>query len=191
MGHIMFVKNSPFEDYSISDTEEDPPLMEELGINPEHIKNKTWSILTFKHVDERLLEDPDMAGPFLYVIIFGSLLLLAGKVHFGAIYGFGTMGSIGIFAVLNLMSQNRDIDLYRTVSILGYALLPIVLLSAIGVFMKLSGLIGLIMVCFSVTWSTYTASSFFETLLELKDQRWLISYPICLLYACFTLLAIF
>jgi protein YIPF5/7 len=187
----MFVKNSPFEDYNINDTESDPSLMEELGINPDHIKNKTWSILTFGHVDERLLEDPDMAGPLLYVLVFGGLLLLAGKIHFGAIYGFGLMGSIGIFAVLNLMSQSKDIDLYKTVSILGYALLPIVLLSAVGVFMKLSGAVGMILVILSVAWSTYTAASFFETFLELKEQRWLISYPICLLYACFTLLTIF
>ena len=187
----MFVKNSPFEDYSIHDSGEDPPLMEELGISPQHIKDKTWSILTFKQVDERLLEDPDMAGPFLYVLIFGALLLLAGKIHFGAIYGFGLMGSIGIFAVLNLMSQNKEIDLYRTVSILGYALLPIVILSAAGVFIKLSSLPGIGLVLLCVAWSTYTAASFFETLLELKEQRWLISYPICLLYACFTLLAIF
>ncbi|OMJ75159.1 hypothetical protein SteCoe_25780 [Stentor coeruleus] len=187
----MFAKNSPFEDYNISELEDDPPLMEELGINPDHIKQKTISILAFKHVDERLLEDPDMAGPFLYVLIFGGLLLLAGKVHFGAIYGFGMMGSIGIFTVLNLMSQSREIDLYRTVSILGYALLPIVILSAIGVFMRFSNPVGMFLVILSVCWSTYTATSFFETLLELKEQRWLISYPIGLLYACFTLLAIF
>ena len=187
----MFVKNSPFEDYNLNDVETDPPLMEELGINPQHIKEKTLSILAFKHVDERLLEDPDMAGPFLYVLVFGGLLLLAGKIHFGAIYGFGLMGSIGIFGVLNLMSQTKDIDLYRTVSILGYALLPIVLLSGVGVFMKLSGPLGMCFVFLSVAWSTYTAASFFETLLELKEQRWLISYPICLLYACFTLLTIF
>lgn len=187
----MFSKNSPFEDYNIEDLETDPPLMQELGISPEHIKQKTLSILLFKRVDERLLEDPDMAGPFLYVVVFGALLLLAGKIHFGAIYGFGALGSIGIFAVLNLMSQTREIDLYRTVSVLGYALLPIVILSAFGVFFKLHGPLGLVLVAFTVIWSTYTAGSFFETLLELKEQRWLISYPIGLLYACFTLLTIF
>lgn len=146
----MFVRNSPFEDFNASDSETDPPLMEELGINPQHIKEKTFSILTFQRVDERLLESPDMAGPFLYVLVFGALLLLAGKIHFGAIYGFGLMGSVGIFAVLNLMSQIKEIDLYRTVSILGYALLPIILLSAVGVFMKLNTGIGMILVILSV-----------------------------------------
>jgi hypothetical protein len=187
----MFAKHSPFDDFNIDATETDPPLMEELGINPEHIKQKTLSILTFRKVDERTLEDPDMAGPFLYVVVFGAMLLLAGKVHFGAIYGYGTFGSLGIFAVLNLMAQTREIDLYRTVSVLGYALLPIVLLSAFGVFLNLKSPFGLIFVALCVAWSTYTAASFFETLLELKEQRWLISYPIGLLYSCFTLLTIF
>ena len=187
----MFEKNSPFSDFNIEASETDPPLMEELGINTENIKQKTLSILLFKKLDERTLEDPDMAGPFLYVVVFGVMLLLAGKVHFGAIYGYGLFGSLGIFAVLNLMSQAREIDLYRTVSILGYALLPIVILSALGVAVNLNGPVGLVLVTLCVVWSTYTASSFFETLLELKEQRWLISYPIGLLYSCFMLLTIF
>jgi hypothetical protein len=78
--------------------------MEELGINPEQIKEKTISVLLFKHVDGKLLEDPDMTGPLLFIIIFGNLLLLAGKAHFGSIYGFGLIGSLGIYVVLNLMS---------------------------------------------------------------------------------------
>jgi hypothetical protein len=187
----MFSKNSPFSDFDIEASEADPPLMEELGINPEHIKQKTLSILLFKKLDERTLEDPDMAGPFLYVVVFGAMLLLAGKVHFGAIYGYGLFGSLGIFAVLNLMSQTKEIDLYRTVSVLGYALLPIVILSALGIVVSLNGTVGMVLVSLSVVWSTYTAASFFETLLELKEQRWLISYPIGLLYSCFTLLTIF
>lgn len=188
----MYVRNSPFEDYGFkAQGDGEPPLLEDLGINPEHIKEKTISVLTFKNVDERLLEDPDMAGPLLFVVIFGALLLFAGKVHFGAIYGFGLLGSFGIYAVMNLMSQEREIDLYRTVSILGYSLLPIVLLSALGVFFRLNGTIGTVFAIVCVGWSTLTATKFFESLLEMKDQKYLIMYPVCLMYACFTLLTVF
>mmetsp|Transcript_23522 Transcript_23522/g.23264 ORF Transcript_23522/g.23264 Transcript_23522/m.23264 type:complete len:191 (+) Transcript_23522:44-616(+) len=190
----MYVRNSPFEDYGFKpevDDDSDPPLLEDLGINPEHIKQKTFSVLTFTSVDERLLSDPDMAGPLLFVVIFGALLLFAGKVHFGYIYGFGLLGSFGIYAVINLMSQEREIDLYRTVSILGYSLLPIVLLAGIGVFFKLNGPLGTMLAIICVGWSTFTAAKFFESLLEMKDQKYLIMYPVCLMYACFTLLTVF
>lgn len=190
----MIIQTSPFAGYDIQESrqsDEDPPLLEELGINPEQIKKKSISVITFRHVEGKFLEDPDMAGPLLFVIVFGSLLLLTGKAHFGSIYGFGTLGSLGIYLVINFMSQNRDLDLYRTISILGYAFLPIVLLSAIGVFVPLTGTFGAFCALGAIMWSTYTASVFFETILEMKDQRWLVAYPIGLLYSCFTLLTVF
>ena len=106
-----------------------------------------------------------MGGPFLFAIIFGTLLMLAGKLHFGSIYGFGLLGSVGVFWILNLMSQHKEIDYYRCVSILGYSLLPIVLLSTIGVFVSLSTVVGLALAFLCVLWSTYTATKFFEVIL--------------------------
>jgi hypothetical protein len=189
----MFVRTSPFDTYtpSTQHLDEDPPLLEDLGINPQHIKEKTISVLAWKRVDSRLLEDPDMAGPLLFAIIFGFLLMLAGKLHFGAIYGFGMLGSLGIYTVMNLMSQEKEIDLYRTISILGYSLLPIVVLSAVGVVLSLKSAVGAVLSICCILWSTMTASRFFEVLLEMKNQRWLIAYPVCLLYGCFTLLTVF
>ncbi len=32
---------------------------------------------------------------------------------------------------------------------------------------------------------------FFERILDLSEQRWLIAYPLCLLYACFALITVF
>ena len=190
----MLVRQSPFEDYSISmepEPTEEPTIMEELGIDPQHIKEKTLRVLTFRQVDGKLLYDPDMAGPLFFAVVFGALLLLAGKVHFGAIYGFGMLGSLGIYAVINLVAQAASIDLYRTVSILGYSLLPIVLLSAVGVFMSLTGVVGTLLAICCIGWSTLTASKFFEIVLEMDEQRWLIAYPIGLMYTCFTLLTVF
>jgi hypothetical protein len=57
-------------------TEEDPPLLEELGIVPENIKQKFVSVLTFHKIDKHILEDSDMAGPFFIFILFGLSLAL-------------------------------------------------------------------------------------------------------------------
>jgi hypothetical protein len=57
-------------------TDEDPPLLDELGIVPENIKQKFISVLTFHKIDKHILEDSDMAGPFLIFILFGFSLAL-------------------------------------------------------------------------------------------------------------------
>jgi len=58
-----------------------------------------------------------------------------GKVHFGYIYGVSSLGSIGIHFIFNLMSE-AQLEPSNTGSILGYCLLPIVVLSAISTFLK-------------------------------------------------------
>ncbi len=42
----------------------------------------------------------------------------SGKIHFGYIYGIGTFGCLGIYVILNLMSE-CGIDIYKTTSVLG------------------------------------------------------------------------
>ena len=39
--------------------------------------------------------------------------------------------------------------------------------------------------------SSYSATQFFEIVLSMREQKWLIFYPLVLFYTCFTLLAIF
>ena len=175
----------------LAEEDGDPPLMEELGINTDHIRSKVVSVLAHRHVDAQLLSDPDMAGPLLFAVLFGLILLLEGKMHFGYIYGFGVVGGLGVYFVLNLLSQKREVELYLTVSILGYALIPIILLAGVGLVMSLQGKVGAVIAILCIAWSTSTATKFFETVLELQDQWWLAAYPICLVYACFTLMAIF
>ena len=76
--------------------------------------------------------------------------MFSGKIHFDYIYSFGGVGSVAIFSLLNLMDRQGGIDLYRTISILGYSLLPMVLLAAFSVFYPLSGdIIGFFFSSFS------------------------------------------
>jgi len=79
----------------------------------------------------------------------------------------------------------------RTTSVLGYSLLPLVLLAAVLVFVSLPGVVGFVVAAAVIAWCTLTATVFFETALEMRDQRWLIAYPTALLYVCFALLTFF
>ena len=69
---------------------------------------------------------------------FGSLLLLVGKVHFNYIYGIGVLGCLAMYGLLTLMSM-APVPPAVVVSVLGYCILPIVMLSAVSVVFSLQG----------------------------------------------------
>ncbi len=56
----------------------------------------------------------------------------AGKPQFSYIYGVALLGTTAIYFLLNLMAET-GIDAYRTASVLGYCLLPMVGLGGIGI----------------------------------------------------------
>ena len=171
--------------------EEELPLLEELGINPQNIKNKIIGVITLKRIDKKFLEDSDMAGPLLIFLLFAFSLVLQYKINFGYIYGISLFGSILLFLLLNLMSKNNGIILYNTISVLGYCLIPIVILSFIAVFLDMKNIFGGLLSLIAIVLSSLNASRFFEIGLEMYSQRWLIFYPVALFYTCFVLVTIY
>ncbi|KAI5081856.1 hypothetical protein GOP47_0001599 [Adiantum capillus-veneris] len=130
--------------------EDEPPLLEELGINTPVILRKTLNLLNPMIVNADLHEDADLAGRY------GSL------------------------------------DLYRCVSFVGYCLLPMVIFSALQLFLPRSGLAVLVIACLAVIWCTRACC----TLLIMssphaEEQRSLIGYACALIYTTFSLLIIF
>ncbi|KAI9569593.1 Yip1-domain-containing protein [Boletus coccyginus] len=171
--------------------EGEPPLLEELGINFSHIRVKSMTVLNpLQQVDEHIMDDADLAGPLLFFFLFGMLLLLSGKPQFGYIYGFGLLGSVSIYTLLNLMSD-KGIDVYRVVSVLGYCLLPMVGVGSVSVVWTLDGLVGYLLSLLSIIWCTFSASGIFVAVLRMSEQRLLVAYPVGLLYGCFALLSVF
>lgn len=111
------------------------------------------------------------------------------------------MGSASIYALLNLMSES-GIDAYRTASVLGYCLLPLVLLSVVSIALSLefvpfscrapyhfeltrlnqnSGTLGYVLSALTIAWCSYSASSIFSSVLRLSSQKFLVAYPVGLL----------
>lgn len=181
----------PAHSSSFDDMENEPPLLEELGINVEHIWLRMQGVAFFKRLDEDVLRDADLSGPLVICLALGTALLLAGKLQFGYIYGLAAGGSFGICMLINVMSQRGGIDLYRTMSILGYGLIPIVILAIIGIFVSLKSTFGTIASALCIAWSTATSSRFFATAISMHQQRWLVAYPVGLVYTFFTLITIF
>lgn len=173
------------------DYDNEPPLLEELGINFEHIYGKTVSVLhPTRLMNEEVINDCDMAGPLCFVLTLGATLMLRGKLHFGYIYGISIIGSVVMYGLLNLMCP-RGIDIYRTTSVLGYCLLPMVIFSALAVVISMQGAVGLVFGPLSIGWCSYSAAAMFVAILHDDDQKWLIRYPVCLLYTTFALITVF
>ncbi|TFY67886.1 hypothetical protein EVG20_g3775 [Dentipellis fragilis] len=146
-------------------------LAPELGINFPHISTKSMAVLNpLRRIDEHIMDDADLAGPLLFCFCFGTFLLFSGKPQFGYIYGVGLLGSASIYTLLNLMSEN-GIDAYRTVSVLGYCLLPMVGVGAVSVLVTLDGLLGYVLSLLSIAWCTYAASTIFVAVLRMHEQR--------------------
>jgi hypothetical protein len=97
------------------------------------------------------MDDTDLAGPIVFCFLFASVSLLvkkkrenliiyllfihiylfkSGKLYFGYIYGVSVLACLAMYSILNLMSVS-GIDIYRTTSVLGYCLLPMVLLCSL------------------------------------------------------------
>ncbi|XP_030048057.1 protein YIPF7 [Microcaecilia unicolor] len=115
---------------------EEPPLLEELGINFDHIWQKDCDSL-LKPADGRIMNEADLTGPMIFCLALGATLLLAGKVHFGYFYVMSTFGCLEIHALLNLMSITH-VSYGCVASVLGYCLLPKVILSSCAVFFSLA-----------------------------------------------------
>jgi len=171
--------------------DDEPPLLEELGIHPEHIMQKTLTVLNpLRTTDPAAAGDSDLAGPLCFCLAFGSFLMLSGKLHFNYIYGIGLLGCVCIYALLNLMAVS-GVAICTVVSVLGYCLIPIVGLSGLSVLFSLTGLFGNILTILAVLWCTASSSKLFVTALEMRDQQVLVAYPCGLLYSVFALITMF
>jgi len=180
-----------WEAFGTGGFEGEASLMEELGINPSHILAKSLTVLNpLSRPDAGIMDDADLAGPFVFCFGFALVLLLAGKPQFSYIYGVALLGTTAIYLLLNLMSET-GIDAYRTASVLGYCLLPMVGLGGIGIGVGIDHPLGYLLSTISILWCTHSASSIFVAVLRMDHQRLLVAYPVGLLYGCFALLSIF
>lgn len=190
-GEFKAAGNNEFDD--------EPPLLEELGIDPDRIIQKTLAVLNPFHkqglVDDAsfLTKDTDLAGPLVFCLALGATLVISGgKANFGYLYGLVVTGVLLMYFLLTLMNSSGTITLTSVASILGYCLLPVVVLSTLSIFLAMTSLIGVTLSIFAVLWCSLSASRLFMALMASDcSQRPLIAYPCILLYSVFTLIVTF
>jgi hypothetical protein len=171
-------------------------------------------------IDQHIMDDSDLFGPIIFCLLFGTFLLLAGKVHFGYIYGLAAIGSVSLHQIFSLMSNPQldtmnpnsppsynphmssqseqdnvqgasTLTFFRSCSVLGYCLLPLVLTSFVGVVLPMDTLIGYLLTMAAVTWCTFSSSGMFCAVGRMSSMRPLVAYPLMLFYVGFGIMGIF
>lgn len=173
--------------------EEEPPLMEELGINTHLIMKKTLNILNPIRLNSDLHEDADLAGPFVLCMMMGLFQLLAGKLQFGVILGWICMASFFLYVVFNMLAgRHGNLDLYRCLSMVGYSMVPMVVFSCLSLFVPHRGIGTFIMAGLTVLWCTRACTKLLVALAPHAHQhRSLVAYACILIYIMFSLLVVF
>ena len=172
------------------------------------------------------MDDSDLFGPIIFCLLFGTFLLLAGKVHFGYIYGLAAIGSVSLHNIFSLMSNPQldaadaagptpsygghgagaggggdhdhqgaaspsTLTFFRSCSVLGYCLLPLVLTSLVGVALPMDTAGGFLLTSAAVAWCTYSSSGMFCAVGRMRSMRPLVAYPLMLFYVGFGIMGIF
>jgi hypothetical protein len=183
-----------FEEIDLCDGE--PPLLKELGFDFDHMKRKMIVVMNplTRGLEQDLRDDCDLTGPLILCLLLGLVLTLSRGWAFDYVYGFASIGSLSVWALVNLLNNpgSEGIGIYHTVSVLGYGMFPFIPLATLSIFISLNTMMGLVITFMFVVWSTSSASMMFISASSYrKDGRLLLAYPLALYYSCFALLTVF
>ncbi|OCT51020.1 Protein transport protein yip1 [Cladophialophora carrionii] len=201
--------------------EGEPGLMEELGVNFGHIKTKTLTVLNpWTRPSPHIMDDSDLYGGLLFLVLYGTFLALSGKFFYGYIYGIALFGSFALHWMFALMTppidpsdsdqmsqaqrdhhQGRDghggghfsstLTYSRSASVLGYCFLPLVFTALFGVAVPMDTAMGYVLTAMAVGWCTFSSSGMFVSVGRMKGMRGLVAYPLALFYLGFGIMGIF
>jgi hypothetical protein len=88
-----------------SSFDDEPPLLEELGIDLSAIARKSAAVLTHRLSSRALDDGLDMGGALAWALALGALHLLSGKMHFGVVLGWGVLQSVAVWFVALQLRQ--------------------------------------------------------------------------------------
>ncbi|KAG6761815.1 hypothetical protein POTOM_035052 [Populus tomentosa] len=158
--------------------DDEEPLLDELGIHPDQIWKKTKSILNPFRVNPTFHKDSDLSGPIFLYLSLCLFQLLAGKIQFGVILGWIVVSSIFLYVVFNMLAgRHGNLDLHTCTSVIGYCLLPVVILSAVSLFVPQNGAIRFGIAGVFVIWATRACTNLMVAVADGgEEHRGLIAY---------------
>ncbi len=164
------------------------------------------------------MDDSDLYGALLFLILYGTFLALSGKFFYGYIYGIALFGSLALHLIFSLMTPplndsdqgtprgagpqsangmgggghfSSTLTYSRSASVLGYCFLPLVLTALFGILFRMDTLFGYILTSMAVGWCTFSSSGMFVSVGRMRGMRGLVAYPLGLFYVGFGIMGIF
>ncbi|KAK4765948.1 hypothetical protein SAY87_007590 [Trapa incisa] len=173
--------------------EDEEPLLDELGIHPDQIWKKTRAILNPIRIDPTIHRDSDLSGPIILYLCLCLFQLLSGKIQFGVILGWIVVSSMFLYVVFNMLAgRNGRLNLHTCTSVVGYCLFPVVILSAVSLFLPQGNYGRFAVAEVFVLWATRACTSLMVALADGEEEhRGLVAYACFLIYTLFSLLVVF
>ena len=167
------------------------------------------------------MDDSDLYGGLLFLVLYGTLLALSGKFFYGYIYGIAAFGSVALHWIFALMTPPLDVSeqdqiaqaqrdhvaggsqgqhgghfsstltYSRSASVLGYCFLPLVFTALFGVAVPMDTVVGYGLTAAAVGWCTFSSSGMFVSVGRMRGMRGLVAYPLALFYSGFGIMGIF
>jgi protein YIPF5/7 len=204
-GYSAYARQEPWNPYQghgvptsvSSGFEDEPPILEELGIDIAAILRKSKCVLIGR-VGSDSLKDIDMGGPLLFAACLAAIHLLSAKLHFGIIIGWSAVSHTLFWFIIHQLaghgaqSEKECIDLYNCSACLGYCLLPMVLVNAMAIFLPHgSSVVIALFVLASMYCSLLAARLVTKRAQFLQGQLATIAYPAFLYYITIALISLY
>lgn len=180
------------------DTENEPPLLDELEIHPQLILEKVRIMLNPLQQNGEACQkfniEFDLAGPMMFPLWLGCCLFVMGKhVTFQHVYMLCMMAVLFMYQLMRSMefSKHDVISVKFVASILGYGLVHTMWLAAFAFFVRLNNVAGLGLAAFSVYCSALGTSRIFAATEKQPNKMHLIAVPLALIYCLFALFVVF
>jgi protein YIPF5/7 len=156
------------------------------------ILRKTRCILTGR-LNQEVLRDLDLGGPLILAILLGFIHLLMGKLHFGVILGWTIVASLAISWVASMIAGPtvRSVDLYSCSCLLGYCMMPMVVFSAVALFLRRGTALAACGGFFTLWCARLAGKTFGIIAKDLQEHYWLLFYPCVLYYGSFALISVY
>ncbi|KAK2949552.1 putative YIPF5 like protein [Blattamonas nauphoetae] len=176
----------------LHDEAPDPPLMEELGIEPDKFLRRFLSIINpFGKPDTDAWAEGDLTGFVVFIVVFCFLILVKGKHEIGYIMGFSIIGSFLVYFLLNMMAPADSLTSYKVISVLGFSLLPLLILALFSLVINLKGVVGVLITIVLAVWCSFAATNILVAMMGYYDIRYLVGYPLFLFFMTFAINALY
>ncbi|NWT62369.1 YIPF5 protein, partial [Erythrocercus mccallii] len=166
-----------------SNFEDEPPLLEELGINFDHIWQKTLTVLhPLKVADGSIMNETDLAGPMVFCLAFGATLLLG----FSSVLALSASGTAFHFCLKFHIAVTVKTH-FGVAPTGGFTQGS----QEFSSFCLPRGMMGIVLTAGIIGWCSFSASKIFISALAMEGQQLLVAYPCALLYGVFALISVF